>query len=90
MLDIDEVVLHFIAPFCELLAEYGAKLHFDSFKLTGNVRSISTGAALTGHELDGVTSGSTSSSANVRKPVEGVGAALSRLSGVADIVFSRP
>ncbi|WP_294645576.1 hypothetical protein [uncultured Aureimonas sp.] len=87
VLDIDEVVLHFIAPFCELLAEYGAKLHFDSFKLTGNVRSISTGAALTGHELDGVTERLYVEQRERQKPVEGVGAALSRLSGVADIVF---
>lgn len=87
VLDIDEVVLHFIAPFCELLAEYGARLHFDSFKLTGNVRSISTGAALTGHELDGVTERLYLEQRERQKPVEGVAAALSHLSAVADIVF---
>ncbi|KQQ91445.1 hypothetical protein [Aureimonas sp. Leaf324] len=87
VLDIDEVVLHFIAPFCELLSEYGAKLHFDSFKLTGNVRSISTGTALTGHELDGVTERLYVEQTGRQQPVEGVGAALSRLSAIADIVF---
>ena len=52
VLDIDEVILEFIAPFQRLLAEHGAHLHADSFKLTGNVRSMSTGTALTGNELD--------------------------------------
>ncbi len=87
VLDIDEVVLHFIAPFCELLAEYGARLHFESFRLTGNVRSLSTGAALTGHELDGVTERLYAEQEWRQKPVEGVGEALERLRGDADIVF---
>lgn len=87
VLDIDEVVLHFIAPFCELLAECGAQLHFDSFRLTGNVRSISTGAALSGHELDGVTERLYAQQEQRQKPVEGVAEALSRLSRIADIVF---
>ncbi len=87
ILDVDEVVLHFIAPFCELLAEYGARLHFDSFRLTGNVRSISTGAALTGHELDGVTERLYAEQERRQAPVEGVAPALRRLSETADIVF---
>ncbi|WP_061935623.1 hypothetical protein [Aureimonas sp. AU22] len=87
VLDVDEVVLHFIAPFCELLEEYGARLHFDSFRLTGNVRSIATGSALTGHELDGVTERLYAEQEQRQKPVEGVGEALARLSAEADIVF---
>ena len=87
VLDIDEVVLHFIAPFETLLAEHGAKLHFESFRLTGNVRSISTGEALSGHTLDGVTA-QLYAEQEVRQPiVDGVHAALERLSAVADIVF---
>lgn len=87
VLDLDEVVLHFIAPFCELLAEYDARLHFESFRLTGNVRSISTGAALTGHELDGVTERLYVEQEVRQKPVAGVREALERLSGAADLVF---
>lgn len=87
VLDIDEVVLHFIAPFCDLLAERGARLHFESFKLTGNVRSLSTGAALTGHALDGITAQLYAEQTLRQTPVEGVTQAVERLSEIADVVF---
>ncbi|WP_182087042.1 hypothetical protein [Aureimonas sp. ME7] len=87
VLDIDEVVLHFIDPFCRLLEEHGAKLHFDSFRLTGNVRSLSTGAALTGHELDGITEQLYAEQEDRQPPVAGVAEALGRLSADADIIF---
>jgi hypothetical protein len=87
VLDIDEVVLHFIAPFCALLEESGARLHAESFHLTGNVRSISTGAALSGGELDQVTTRLYAEQETRQLPVEGVAAALQRLSAAADIVF---
>lgn len=87
VLDVDEVVLHFIAPFCNLLAEHGAKLHFESFRLTGNVRSISTGAAVSGHELDRITDLLYADQVERQAPVEGVQAALERLRSMADIVF---
>ena len=87
VLDIDEVVLHFIAPFCDLLEEFGARLHVDSFRLTGNVRSISTGAAISGSELDKVTIRLYEEQEVRQLPVQGVQAALARLSAKADIVF---
>ncbi|RIY03701.1 hypothetical protein D3218_02890 [Aureimonas flava] len=87
VLDVDEVILHFIAPFCDLLAEYGARLHFDSFRLTGNVRSVATGTALTGHQLDGVTDQLYAEQERRQRPVEGAREALDRLRRDADIVF---
>lgn len=87
VLDVDEVVLHFIAPFQALLAEHGAKLHFESFRLTGNVRSIATGEALSGHALDGVTAQLYAEQETRQAIVDGVQPALERLSEVADIVF---
>ena len=87
VLDVDEVVLHFIAPFCDLLGEYGARLHFESFRLTGNVRTISTGAAVSGHELDRITAVLYDQQERRQRPVEGVGEALSSIQQFADIVF---
>lgn len=87
VLDVDEVVLHFIAPFQTLLAEHGARLHFESFRLTGNVRSVSTGAALTGHELDRVTCELYRDQERRQTPVEGAAQAVSALADVADVVF---
>lgn len=87
VLDIDEVVLHFIAPFMALLEELGARLHVESFHLTGNVRSISTGAAVSGSELNGITLRLYEEQEARQPPVDGVAAALTRLSARADIVF---
>ncbi|KAB0681849.1 hypothetical protein [Aureimonas leprariae] len=87
LLDVDEVILHFIAPFRELLAEYGARLSPESFRLTGNVHSIATGTAVSGHELDRVTDRLYREQESRQTPVEGVGAALRDLAGMADIVF---
>lgn len=87
VLDVDEVVLEFIEPFGRLLEEHGARLHPESFKLTGNVRSMSTGAALSGSELDRVTA-ILYANQQARQPlVAGVAAALGRLSQKADILF---
>lgn len=87
VLDLDEVVLHFVEPFRHLLAERGARLHFDSFALQGNVRSISTGAALTGHEIEGATRMLYEEQERRQTPVDGVGEALKRLRAQADILF---
>ncbi|WP_246233254.1 hypothetical protein [Aurantimonas aggregata] len=87
VLDIDEVVLEFIAPFQELLAEHGAHLSAESFRLTGNVRSLSTGAALTGSELDQVTMRLYEDQQERQKVVPGAVESLGRLAGTADIVF---
>ncbi|MEF2550229.1 hypothetical protein VQ042_02500 [Aurantimonas sp. A2-1-M11] len=87
ILDIDEVVLEFIAPFGDLLAEYGARLHPESFRLTGNVRSVSTGTALTGNELDQLTVRLYQEQEVRQRPVAGVTEALARLAERADILF---
>lgn len=87
LLDVDEVVLHFIAPFCELLEECGARLSADSFHLTGNVRSAATGAAVSGHELDRVTERLYREQEERQRPVDGVREALAELDSIVDIVF---
>lgn len=87
VLDVDEVVLEFITPFCRLLDEHGARLHPESFRLTGNVRSIATGAALSGPRLDAITQQLYDEQQTRQPPVAGVEEALGRLSQVADILF---
>ncbi|MBP0615061.1 hypothetical protein [Jiella mangrovi] len=87
VLDVDEVVLEFIAPFCQLLEDHGAKLHAQSFRLTGNVRSISTGEALSGPRLDAITQQLYREQEARQPPVAGAAGALERLSKRADIVF---
>lgn len=87
VLDIDEVVLEFIDPFCRLLEEHGARLHADSFKLTGNVRSLATGAALSGGELDTILTALYRDQERLQPLVAGVGDSLARLGRGCDIVF---
>ena len=87
ILDIDEVVLEFIAPFGALLEQHGARLHPESFKLTGNVRSISTGTALTGHELDQLTVRLYEEQETRQRPVAGVSETLRQLARRTDILF---
>ncbi|KQT48844.1 hypothetical protein ASG43_08345 [Aureimonas sp. Leaf454] len=87
VLDIDEVVIHFIEPFRALLEEQGARLHVENFRLTGNVRSLSTGVALTGHELDRLTERLYEEQEARQGLVEGVREAIDEMSGSADIVF---
>lgn len=87
VLDIDEVVIHFIEPFKALLEENGARLNAVDFRLTGNVRSLSTGTALTGHELNGMTERLYAEQEVRQGLVEGVREAVASISAVADIVF---
>lgn len=87
VLDIDEVVIHFIEPFKALLEEHGARLKADDFRLTGNVRSLSTGAALTGHQLNGMTERLYEDQETRQTLVDGVREAVAAIAPVADIVF---
>ena len=87
VLDIDEVVLEFIDPFSRLLERHGARLHPDSFKLTGNVRSLSTGAALSGGELETIMTTLYDDQDTLQPVVAGVGRSLKRLAEGCDIVF---
>ena len=87
VLDVDEVVLHFVQPFRDILAEHGAGLRFESFALTGNVRSLSTGAAITGHEISGITEALYAEQEARQSVVKGAHEALAALSDIADIVF---
>ncbi len=87
VLDIDEVVLEFIDPFSRLLERHGARLHADSFKLTGNVRSLSTGAALSGGELETIMTALYDDQDKLQPVVAGVRRSLARLGNGCDIVF---
>ncbi|RFC65260.1 hypothetical protein DYI37_05315 [Fulvimarina endophytica] len=87
ILDVDEVVLEFIAPFQTLLGEHGAALRFDSYKLTGNAMRVSSGIALSGGELETIMLQLYAEQAKRQLPVNGVREALDELGQHADIVF---
>jgi hypothetical protein len=45
VLDVDDVLLHFVRPFPRYLEGRGYRLTFDSFRLTGNIHHLQTGEA---------------------------------------------
>ncbi len=45
VLDVDDVLLHFVRPFPRYLEGRGYRLTFDSFRLTGNIHHAETGEA---------------------------------------------
>lgn len=85
--DIDEVVLEFLDPFDRYLNSVGHKLHPDSFRLHGNIRSITEDIAAARDEVDRMEEEFFASQHRWQVPAKGVDAALPSLSRDADIVF---
>lgn len=85
--DVDEVVLEFLDPFDRYLNSVGHMLHPDSFRLHGNVRSITEDIAADREEVDRMEEAFFASQDKWQTPAKGVDAALRSLSDDADIVF---
>jgi hypothetical protein len=85
--DIDEVVLEFLDPFDRYLNSVGHRLHPESFRLHGNIRSIAEGLAAADDDVERMQEAFFASQDKWQVPATGVDAALRRLSRDADIVF---
>lgn len=85
--DIDEVVLEFIDPLDRYLNSVGHKLHADSYRLTGNIRSIAGDVAATQDDFQRMQEEFFATQDRWQVPARGVDAALKSLSRDADIVF---
>ena len=85
--DVDEVVLEFLDPFDRYLNSVGHRLHPDSFRLHGNIRSIAEGIAAAEEEVDRMQEAFFASQDRWQVPATGVDRALASLSAEADIVF---
>ena len=85
--DVDEVVLHLVAPFEAVLRERGFELRTRSFKLTGNIFHVESGTEATQADVWGALQ-QLFEEQNVRQEiVAGVVDALTGLSAAMDIVF---
>lgn len=84
--DVDEVVLHLVDPFVEVLEERGFILKSHSFKLTGNVFTPD-GRAATQEEIWDGLSQLFNEQASRQEIVDGAIAGLLELSGDIDILF---
>ena len=85
--DVDEVVLHLVTPFMEVLNEQGFHLKSHSFKLTGNVFHTETGREATQAEVWSGLDQLFKQQDRRQHLVDGVGDALSDLNRDIDILF---
>ncbi len=85
--DVDEVVLHLVDPFVEVLQERGFELKSHSFKLTGNVFHRDTGAEATQEEVWAGLTQLFEEQAQRQMIVDGVVEALNSLSHEIDVLF---
>lgn len=85
--DVDEVVLHLVEPFIEVLEDLGFELKSRSFKLTGNVFHRDTGVEATQMEVWQGLEVLFSEQARRQRIVDGAAEALGALSRDIDIVF---
>jgi hypothetical protein len=85
--DVDDVVLHFLAPFQEFLKQAGHELIPRSFRLTGNIVSVDTQVALEHDEVRDLIARFFDLQENHQVPFDHVVDILKELSDEADIVF---
>ena len=85
--DVDEVVLEFLDPFDRYLNSIGHRLHPDSFRLHGNIRSIAEDLIAEDEAVERMQEEFFASQDRWQTPALGVDVALRSLSGDADIVF---
>jgi hypothetical protein len=87
ILDCDEVILRFAAPFRQWLADHrGVELRFDSFALLGNMRHLETGRPVDPAEFPALLDGFFAEGQHLQTPAEGAVASLARLAEAMDIV----
>lgn len=85
--DVDDVVLHFAAPFDRFLATQGYELLPRSFRLTGNIVAVEGGEALEHDAVRKLIGAMFAAQETWQEPVEAVVETLAGLSDEADIVF---
>lgn len=85
--DVDEVVLHFVAPFEDFLKSRNAQLKKKSFKLSGNIVDLPSGNAYTMRESGELIQEFHDISVDQQAVVEGAVQGLEQLSAVYQIVF---
>ncbi|CDZ27721.1 hypothetical protein [Neorhizobium galegae] len=85
--DVDDVVLHFVAPFQEFLRREGHELLPRSFRLTGNIVSIETQIALEHPDVRRLIEDFFEAQENWQIPTDLVVQTLETLSKDADVVF---
>ena len=85
--DVDEVVLHFVAPFVDFLKGKNAQLNKKSFKLSGNIIDLTTGQAYSMEQSGELIQEFHAISVDQQDAVEGAVEGLQQLSEIYEVVF---
>ena len=85
--DVDEVVLHFVAPFEDFLTSKKAQLKKQSFKLSGNIIDLTSGKPYSMEESGELIQEFHDISVDQQDVVEGAVQGLKQLSAAYEIVF---
>lgn len=87
ILDCDEVILKFVAPFTRWLRDArDVELRLDSFALIGNMRHLADGRLVERRELPALLDGFYAEGQPLQDPAEDAVAAINRLAATMDLV----
>ena len=87
VVDVDEVVLRFVAHLEAFIGRQGYRLDARSFRLTGNVTRLGSCRAVPAPEVAALIAGFFAAHVGDQEPVDGAAAALSRLAARLDVIL---
>src|SRR5690606_19197089 len=87
VLDVDDVLLHFVAPLVRYFEHHGCTLRLETFRLFGNVFEIESGAALANERVAALLDGFFGAQTEWQTPVEGATRAVATIARTAEVVL---
>ncbi|MBB4121556.1 hypothetical protein [Martelella radicis] len=87
VVDVDEVVLQFVAPFKAFLLANGHELNLETFSLNGNVKSLEDGRRVENAEVKALISAFYDSQEDWQEPFSAARPTLEGLTEIADVLL---
>ena len=87
VLDVDDVLLHFVGPLVRYFEGHGCSLRLETFRLFGNVFDIETGAALDNERVAALLDGFFGAQTEWQTPVDGATQTVAAIARKAEVVL---
>lgn len=87
VLDVDDVLLHFVAPLVRYFEHHGCTLRLETFRLFGNVFEIESGSALANERVSALLDGFFGAQTEWQTPVDGAARAVAAIARTAEVVL---
>lgn len=87
VLDVDDVLLHFVGPLLRYFEHNGCTLRLETFRLFGNVFDIETGAAVENEKVSALLDGFFGTQTEWQTPVDGATQAVATIARKAEVVL---